>query len=116
MLFVAQRGEVLQTPQSSRSSLHSGGDPVAVGVVGEDKARGGVVDQVSQLLGGEAVVQRDNDGTDLQRSDRRNDPLQAVVADDANPIAGLKLGSGQMPSGTIGPPVQRLVIDGVGAV
>lgn len=89
MLLVAQCGEVFETPQGSRGSLDGRRDPVMVRVTGKNEARCGVVDQIAQLLGGEAVVERDNDRPDLERSDRRNDPLQAVVADDADPVPGL---------------------------
>ncbi|WAJ43363.1 hypothetical protein OK015_19390 [Mycobacterium sp. Aquia_216] len=116
MWLVAQRGEVFEPPQSGCGPLDGCRDPVVVGVIGEDQAGDGVVDQVAQLLGSEAIVQWDNDDPDLERSDRRDDPFQTVVTDDADPVPGVERRSCQMQCGTVGPAIQRRVIDGVCAV
>jgi hypothetical protein len=113
---VAQRGELVETAQGDTGPLQGGGHPVAVGRVGEHQRGFGVVDQVAQLVGGEPVVQRDDDGAELERPEPGNHPLQGVVADDPDAVARGDPGRGDEVRGGVGPPVQAGVVDGVGAV
>ena len=121
VLLIPQAGERVQVPQrdrvtGGRRASQRRGHPVPVSLVGEHHPGSGVVHQVAQLVRGEPVVEGHHDRAQLERGERGDDPFQAVVANDADPVAGPQPALGVEVRGGVGPAVEVLVANAVRAV